>query len=55
MCVCLSARDHVCLKGRVDVTWVPMCAPCLSAVLWVWVCVWVAECVYRQAQEQGSK
>lgn len=55
MCVCLSVHDHMWLKGLADVTWVPICAPRLCAVLCVWVYMWVAECVYRQTQEQGSK
>lgn len=50
MCVCLSVCDHVLLKGHVDVTWVSMCAPRLCGVLCVWVCLWVAECVYGRAR-----
>ena len=31
--VSVSVCDHVRLKGRVDVTWVSMCAPRLCGVL----------------------
>lgn len=55
MCVCLSVCDHVRLKDRVDVTWVSLCVACLCAILYVWVCVWVAECVCIQARDRGLR
>jgi hypothetical protein len=55
ICVCLNVCDHVRLRVCVNVTWVFMCALGLCVILCVRVCMWVAECVYTQASEQGSK
>lgn len=34
----VSVCDHVCFKGRVDVTWVSICAPRLCGILCLGVC-----------------
>lgn len=39
MCVYQRVCDHVCLRGCVNVTWVPMCASCLCVVLCIGMCM----------------